>query len=299
MRNVVPLLLFMAAGYAAGAPLACLIEAEKEADIGVPGIGIIARMAVERGDLVSKGQVLAHLEADIERASVAVASVRAQADAEIKAATAAHELAQKKLARARQLMEVGFLSREAVEQADIEASLTHNRIQQARETEALAQRELDLSRLRLAQRSIRSPFDGVVIERYRNEGERVEREPILRIAKLAPLRVEVILPASQFGKVVPGTSVPIRTDIPGARDLTAKVVLVDRYLDAASNTFRVRLQLPNPDHRIPAGLRCNAEFNAVPAPSPPQQAPGPDSPANHVDVAGRLTYQLQSTSQNP
>jgi len=50
----------------------------------------------------------------------------------------------------------------------------------------------------------------------------------------------------------------------------------DKVLDAASNTFRVRLSLPNPDNRLPAGLRCKADLPATPtAPSPAAAAAVP------------------------
>ncbi len=68
--------------------------------------------------------------------------------------------------------------------------------------------------------------------------------------------------------------------------LSATVSHVDRVLDAASNSFRVRLSLPNPGYALPAGLRCKADLpvqaaadKAVPklAPvadrSPPAPAP--------------------------
>ena len=45
--------------------------------------------------------------------------------------------------------------------------------------------------------------------------------------------------------------------------VTATVTLVDKVLDAASGTFRVRLTLPNPGDAIPAGMRCKAEFAAL------------------------------------
>jgi len=40
----------------------------------------------------------------------------------------------------------------------------------------------------------------------------------------------------------------------------ARVVVVDKVIDAASGTFGVRLTLPNPGRRIPAGLKCKARF---------------------------------------
>jgi hypothetical protein len=41
---------------------------------------------------------------------------------------------------------------------------------------------------------------------------------------------------------------------------TATVTVVDRVVDAASDTFGVRLLLPNPDYRIPGGVRCEIRF---------------------------------------
>jgi multidrug efflux pump subunit AcrA (membrane-fusion protein) len=46
----------------------------------------------------------------------------------------------------------------------------------------------------------------------------------------------------------------------------ATVTVVDRIIDAASGTFRVRAELPNPDYALPAGLRCKVRFpGGVPA----------------------------------
>jgi hypothetical protein len=48
-------------------------------------------------------------------------------------------------------------------------------------------------------------------------------------------------------------------------------------LDPASNTFRVRLALPNPDLRIPAGARCKVDFGLdaqVFAPARPRDPAG-------------------------
>jgi multidrug efflux pump subunit AcrA (membrane-fusion protein) len=36
--------------------------------------------------------------------------------------------------------------------------------------------------------------------------------------------------------------------------------VVDKVIDAASNTFGVRLELENPDYAIPGGIRCNINF---------------------------------------
>ena len=106
---------------------------------------------------------------------------------------------------------------------------------------------------------MRSPFAGVVVERYANVGERVEERPLVRVAMLDPLRVEIVMPASRWGSVAVGHQLAVVPELPGAGTLTARVTHVDRLIDAASNTFRVRLALPNPGHRLPAGARCKVD----------------------------------------
>jgi hypothetical protein len=59
----------------------------------------------------------------------------------------------------------------------------------------------------------------------------------------------------------------------------AMVSTVDRVFDAASGTFGVRLELPNRDNRLPAGLRCQVSFLAAPPPAAPaaaQRSPSPE-----------------------
>ena len=218
-------------------PLGCLIEPDRVADVGSASVGVIESIQVERGDFVTAGQVIARLSAGVERASVAVAESRARADAELKAAEAAADLAKAKLARARQ----------------------------TRDARDVAQREFQLSAAQLGQRIIRAPFEGIVVERYRTQGERIEREPVVRIARIHPLRVEAIAPADRFGSIQSGQVGQVKPQLPQFGTLQATVTVVDRVVDAASNSFRVRLTLPNPDHRIPSGLRCSVDI-AAPTP---------------------------------
>ena len=89
-------------------------------------------------------------------------------------------------------------------------------------------------------------------------------ESILDV-KVGALRVELMVPTAQFGTLAPGDRVTIRSELPGVDAVTATVRHVDRVLDADSNSFRVRLTLPNPNYRLPAGLRCKADLPGSPA----------------------------------
>jgi RND family efflux transporter MFP subunit len=243
-------------------PLGCLIEPFNVSDVGSPVVGVIESVHVERGVLVRAGQPLATLRADVERVSVNVAEGRAQGLGELKAAQANAELARQKLARAVDLAQQNFISGQALEQARAEALVADNRLVQAREQREIYAREHELARAQLGLRTIRSPSTGVIADRYLSVGERVEEKPMFRVAVVDPLRVEVVLPASMYPMVRKGLPMRVTPDFPGATPRLARVALVDRVIEGASNTFRARLSLPNADHALPAGLRCRVEIAA-------------------------------------
>jgi RND family efflux transporter MFP subunit len=247
----------------AAQPLGCLIEPFRISEVGSPVIGVIDRTLVERGDRVTAGQPLAVLRSDVERQSVAVALSKAEAVGELQAANANAVLARQKLARALDLANQQFISSQALEQARAEAMVAENRLAQAREQRDVYAREHELAQAQLGQRTIRSPISGVIVDRYLSAGERVEEKPMFRVAMVNPLRVEVVLPSSFYGAVHQGMPVTITPEFPGAAARVAKVTLVDKVIDGASNTFRLRLELPNPDLSLPAGLRCKADLGAL------------------------------------
>ena len=114
----------------------------------------------------------------------------------------------------------------------------------------------------------------MVVEKYLSEGERVEEKAVVKVATIDPLRVEVIVPSTYFSKIKTGMVATVKPDMADAEARPATVIVVDRVIDAASNSFRVRLELPNPDNALPPGLRCKLDFegmstaeNAVPRPA--------------------------------
>ena len=82
------------------------------------------------------------------------------------------------------------------------------------------------------------------------------------------MRIEVIVPVSAFGRIQIGQRAIVHPEEPMVGDYQAEVTIVDRVADAASGTFRVALDLPNPDYALPSGLKCMVQFlddNALPA----------------------------------
>jgi RND family efflux transporter MFP subunit len=256
---------------AAARPLGCLIEPDRVADIGSQVVGLVQQLHVERGDRVAAGQSLLSLKADVERANMGVADRRAAIDADVRAAEASLDLARQKVTRAEALLAQNFVSAQALDLARGENELAAQKLSQMRAQREVWGEERRVAAAQLALRTLRSPFDGVVVERFVNLGERVEDRPLMRVAVIDPLRVELLVPTAQYGTLSRGDTVSILPELPGAASVTATVSHVDRVLDPASNSFRVRLRLPNPGHRLPAGLRCKAETVATLA-TPPSTA---------------------------
>lgn len=256
-------------------PLDCMIQPHQIVQVGTAVPGVIEQLTVERGDFVTRGQVVAQLNAGVERAQLTVARERAAQVGEVQAAVGSRELADRELVRAKDLHGQEFVSGAYLDKARAEAEVASGRTAQAEERRRQASREVELAAAQLAQRTIRSPIDGVVVERYLSPGEYVDQKPVVRIASIDPLRVDVLVPAAAFGRVQVGDRGVVVPELFNQLKHEATVSVVDRVIDAASNTFRVRLELPNPGRQLPAGLRCKVDLgasllasaNSAPAPS--------------------------------
>lgn len=244
--------------------MGCLILPLHTANIGSPLAGVAESVEVERGDAVARGDILVRLRADVEKAQASVSKSRADSEAELRGARAALELARQQHARSQALLDDRFVSRQAVDQAEAEYRLAQEKVAQAQDALRVSAGESGVSRAQMAQRLIRAPFAGVVIDRFAHPGERYEEKPLLRLAAIDQLRVEVVAPSPLFGRIQPGQVATVLPDLPGQQALTARVVQYDQVLDPASNTFRVRLALDNRDRQLLAGLRCTAEFEPAP-----------------------------------
>jgi RND family efflux transporter MFP subunit len=220
-----------AAASNAGNELECLVEPHVLVNVGSSVDGVLDQVMVNRGDQVRRGQVVARLQSGVETAAVKLSDARV-------------EFARRKLERSESLYQKQLISVQEKDELVTEVKLREEELKKDEET--------------LKLRTIVSPVDGVVVERRMTPGEfiRTDKSVVLRLAQINPLNIEVIAPSRMFKTVHVGMSgrVNLAPMFPGT--FQAKVVVVDKVIDAASGTLGVRLQLPNPDNRIPAGIKC-------------------------------------------
>jgi len=241
----------------------CVIEARQEVDVRTSAEGVIESVFVRRGDTVKKGTLLAKLSSGPEQATLNLARSRATMEGEVKAAETRMEITKKKWERAEELHKKSFLSADAKEEAEAEYRLAREQWRAATDNRKLAELEVKRAEEILAQRAIRSPVDGVVVALLLHPGELAssnQKDAILKLMEIDPLNVELVLPVSAYGKIKPGQRAKVTPEQPVGGSYTATVEVVDPTLDAASGTFGVRLRLPNPGYRIPAGVKCRASF---------------------------------------
>jgi RND family efflux transporter MFP subunit len=239
----------------------CLIHPETTVAVSAPVEGLLEKVHVDRGDLVVAGQVLATLESSVEKATLVAARARTQLEAPIKTSEARVAFGDRRYVRTLELFRKEIVSIKEMDEAETAKVLADLDLLQSRENQRLAEIELDRATAALALRTVRSPINGVVVERLLSAGEFAKQAPIVRLAQIDPLRVEVIVPATLFGRVSPGTVADVTPEPALSEPRSARVTVVDRVIDAASGTFGVRLALPNPGYRLPAGLKCRVRFN--------------------------------------
>lgn len=246
-------------------PISCLIEPDSVVKLSTAVPGIVSEVSVDRGDVVSAGQIVARLDSRVEDVALSLARARAGDLSQIRSLEARIAFLATQAERAKKLAERNAGSSSASEEAATELEVARQELDQARLGGDLNRMEVEQAEAVLAQKTIRAPFDGVVTERLLEPGEYQEGAThIVTIARLDPLRVEAFAPIGYFEALAIGQSVSIRPEEPVGGAYPARITVIDRVFDAATATFGLRMLLPNPGLALPAGLRCEVRFDQAP-----------------------------------
>ena len=261
--------LLLAAAAVSAAEFDCVLEPRQMVELRSPATGLIERILVERGQFVRAGQVVVELDSGAEKAALEVARHKATMQGAVRSGQSRLGYATLKLSRRENLAADDLISQQDRDETATERRLAESELQEANDNLHLAALEVRRNEELIRLRSLRSPVNGVVMERNMHVGELADtadsRKPILKIADIGTLHAEVALPAEAYPHVKVGGRATVRVAVPVQVNAAATVRVVDRVLDAASGTFGVRLEVPNPQMAISAGVQCRAEFPDVPA----------------------------------
>lgn len=192
------------------------LESVSQATVVPETAGIVAKLLVEEGDTVRKGQLLAELEspqfdAALERAEAELERAQADADAAEKLYTQ-NALSRAERDAARQALRLAKTARD-------EAGRTHGRVR------------------------LVSPIAGTVATRAVRRGELAAGQPAFTIVDLDELRVVVPLPERDLARVRPGQTATVAGTWEGAASTGATVARLSPVVDPATGTFRATLDL--------------------------------------------------------
>lgn len=235
----------------------CLIKPSAEVRLSVKTAGVVASVAVARGDSVDAGQVLLTQVDDIEAANLRIAQARAADRSGLEGARARRLVAEAQLERLRQLASGSLVTRERLDEAEQNALILRQEEEAAKAALAIAELEADRARVARERLILHAPLSGVVTSRSIDPGEFAsEQTPVLTIASLDPLRIEAWIDAADWGRIARGDRAEIASELDPDSRHTAVVVAVDPVLETVSSSFLVTLNLPNPGGALPAGVTC-------------------------------------------
>ncbi len=243
--------------------LDCLIQPNRVVDLASPVPGVISELLADRSDFLKAGDVAARLESSVEQATVVLARARAEIDSEVQANSVNLAYDQRRKERIQALYDKKTVSIELKDEADRGQSLSRWRLQQAHDLKEVRALELARAEEQLEQKTVRTPIDGYVLKHFKEIGEYVEDQPIMRVAQLDPLSVEVVVPLEMRHQIRLGMRALVYPQSPGAEPVEARVTVIDAVADAATGTFGVQLTLPNPDNNILSGVKCALNFGAI------------------------------------
>lgn len=267
--RITGVVLALASACAGAAEYDCVTEPSQTVAVRAAVEGLISEIAVDRGDVVKRGQVLVMLDAGLETANAELARFRSTMQGAVRSSESRVDYAKIKANRNVQLQQENFVSAQDRDEAQTELKLAESELEETRDNRRVAELEYRRAKEELDRRTVRSPIDGVVTERLMQPGELADNQnmdrPILKLANTRVLHVEALLPLEAYRSVRPGTQAKVMPEAPIGGTYTATVTVVDSVVDTASGTFGVRLALPNPTQQVPAGVKCRVAFDSGPA----------------------------------
>ncbi|HEX5752857.1 MAG TPA: efflux RND transporter periplasmic adaptor subunit [Archangium sp.] len=221
--------------------------------------GRLVEVAVDEGDAVEKGQVLARLDDRDARVMAARSRAELQAASQRLAAARATAIrARSDLARAEQLAKAQVVTRASLEEAQALASASSAEEQAAMAQLEAAREAVRAAELQLSHTVVRAPFAGTVVRKLADEGAvlapaALQQENIggiVELVDLGALEVEAEVSEEQLPRIEVGQPALVFLDAYPDQSFVAKVRSVRPAIDRSKATADVNVAF----EEIPPGV---------------------------------------------
>jgi RND family efflux transporter MFP subunit len=236
------------------------------ADIFARASGYITTRNVDIGSRVKKGDVLVEITApEIQHQIAQAEATLAQNQAALVQAQSNRDLANVTWGRDKTLVHQGWVTLEqgdtdrltlAADQAAVGVAEANIKAQQA-QVKVLSQQQ--------TYQTVVAPFDGHITQRNVDIGTLVQADAntgtdMFTLMNDDVLRIQLYVPQDQAFGVAPGVEAVVRVpELPG-REFPGTVTRIADALQPGTRTLLTEVDVPNPDHALPAGVYCNVEL---------------------------------------
>lgn len=214
-------------------------EPDREVTVRAETMGTVINAQIVEGQAVKRGALLCGLDVESRAARIA------EAEAGVVSAKLDYDAA-------RQLEEKGWT--------------TSNNAAAAKAALDRAEAGLAAARIELNKTRLTAPFEGVFEARMAERGDFLSVGAACgRVVDLDPIIVAVDATENQLNAIDPET--PVSVELATGIQAEGRVRFIARTASAQTRTFRVEIELPNPDNKIAAGLTATVRVGLGQAPA--------------------------------
>ena len=265
----------------------------EKSDVAALREGVIEKMELKLGDPALVGKPIGFLHRESAELTVAKSRVQAEAVGAIEKGKAARDVAVAILAIDERLnkRKPGMVSAEDIAKHEGELKVADAQTKEAEENQKVARAELALADQILKEHTIVSPFDGIVIKRYKNPGESVRAgDAVVQIGKLSRLAINSYVPLRYAFKVKIGQVVEFQPKFESSEGgseefermkFRGKIVFVDPQIQAmVGQERRIRAEFDNLEYKLSPGL--TVQMTIFLTDDVASRIPPPDHPLSQV-----------------
>jgi RND family efflux transporter MFP subunit len=187
----------------------------------------IRKIHVEVGDRVRRGQTLVTLDrTNLSQSETQIANL------------------ERDLQRYKELYEVGGISKQQIEQLEVQLEVAKSSASNLSENTTLT-----------------SPINGIVTERNYDSGDMPAGIHILQIEDFNPVKLMINVSENLYTKISKGMEVSVAVDVYPDEMFVGKISLIHPTISQVSHTFPVEVRIPNSDSRIRPGMFARVNIN--------------------------------------